>query len=560
MSEDPPRRGNPDGNDDDDDVEEEEAWRSYESVFTNKKAGMDAVDRDKIKRVVYEASKNSAHFRNEQRKEEQTKRKIAELRKRARELTPSQLQGLRARAEKHVATMEATRDLTRQVFHVDMDAFYAAVHIQENPALAHVPMAVGGIGMISTANYKAREFGVRSAMPGFIALKLCPNLQFVRSDFAKYNAKAEEVRSVLRSYDPNFVSVGLDEATLDVTSYLRENAGVSPADLAERIRTHVEARSGLTCSVGGAANGMLAKICSDMRKPNGSFILPPTRQAILAFLRDLPIRKIPGIGKVHEKTLNGLGVTVAADLVKEAGLLSELFSQKSFDFFLRSGLGLGSHQGAPSEANEQDGDLITRKGISSERTFSASGLRGKALEARLAEIVRGLAAQMAEKGLRGRHMTVKMKGTDFVVKTKSLALKHHTREEGEMVEAAMQLAAPFDKPLRLIGVRMADFEQKPTNLPGQLRLSDLVDKPSAECGPGTTATSSCSFFCEKCNKIVVDESRGVHADWHLAREMQKEVLCVGNSGPSKPKTKMKPKAARKGMNTLDSLFRKRPRT
>ncbi len=253
---------------------EDERWRSYSSVFTNAKAGMDGVDRDRIKKIVFEASKNSPHYRNELRKEEQAEKKLAEFKARARALLPHQLEALGARASQRAAELDLARDLTRTWMHVDMDMFYAAVHILDSPHLADVPMAVGGKSMISTANYAARKFGVRSAMPGFIALKLCPQLAFVKSDFAKYRVKAEEVRAVLRKYDPRFIAAGLDESYLDVTACL-EARGCSAAELAQEIRSEVAAATRLTCSCGVAANRMLAKICSDLNKPDGACAPPP---------------------------------------------------------------------------------------------------------------------------------------------------------------------------------------------------------------------------------------------------------------------------------------------
>ena len=252
-----------------DGVKEDEGWRSYESVFTNRKAGMDDVDRDWVKKVVYENSKNSPHFRNEQRKAEQATRRLQEmLRRKEALLSQNQLAGYDQSAAKLVAELEATRDLSHWWFHVDMDAFYASCHELMDPTLAGVPMAVGGVGMISTANYQARKYGVRSAMPGFIALKLCPDLKFCPSDFALYKTKASEVRAILAQYDPNFLAAGLDESYLDVTSCL-EARGESPDALARCIRDHVRRETGLTCSIGVACNRMLAKICSDLNKPNG---------------------------------------------------------------------------------------------------------------------------------------------------------------------------------------------------------------------------------------------------------------------------------------------------
>ena len=129
-------------------------------------------------------------------------------------------------------------------------------------------MAVGGIGMISTANYEARKFGIRSAMPGFIALKLCPHLTFVAGSFEKYRKANAEVCEVVEKFDSEYESGSLDEAYLDVTDYCRKH-GISASDVAKQIRREVEAKTTLTCSVGIAPNKMLSKICSDLNKPNG---------------------------------------------------------------------------------------------------------------------------------------------------------------------------------------------------------------------------------------------------------------------------------------------------
>jgi len=178
-----------------------------------------------------------------------------------------------------------------------MDAFYASVEERDEPTLKDVPFAVGGMSMISTANYHARKFGVRSAMPGFIAIKLCPQLRFVSSNFEKYTAAAEIVRAILREYDPDLRCIGLDEATLRITSYVAEH-GVTPLFVADEIRRRVREASGLTCSCGVAPVRFLAKVCSDQNKPNGTCLLPSSRKAVVDFTGSLPVRKIGGIGKV----------------------------------------------------------------------------------------------------------------------------------------------------------------------------------------------------------------------------------------------------------------------
>ncbi|KDD71903.1 impB/mucB/samB UV-protection protein, partial [Helicosporidium sp. ATCC 50920] len=176
-----------------------------------------------------------------------------------------------------------------------MDAFFAAVEARDNPSLADRPFAVGGMSMISTANYVARRFGVRSAMPGFIAVKLCPELVFIQPNFDKYAAASAEARKVFAEYDPAFSSWSMDEASLDATEHCRRT-GQSGAEVAQAIRDKVRAQTRLTCSVGVAPNRMLAKICSDTNKPDGQFVVPPVRRAVLDFVGGMSVRKVPGIG------------------------------------------------------------------------------------------------------------------------------------------------------------------------------------------------------------------------------------------------------------------------
>lgn len=225
-------------------------------------------------------------------------------------------------------------------------------------------MAVGGKAMISTANYEARKYGVRSAMPGFIALKLCPDLVFVPNDFAKYRAASDQTRHVFRRFDPDFESGGMDEASLNITDYLARS-NTAPSEVARDLRETVLKETGLTCSVGIAPNCMLAKVASDMNKPNGQYEIPSDESAILEFLQTLPVRKVCGIGRVSEQTLRAFGVESCSDLISKRGLISALFSQSSSEFFLEIGLGIGRtmrHEPiAPGE--------IGRKGMSCERTF-----------------------------------------------------------------------------------------------------------------------------------------------------------------------------------------------
>ncbi|GLI59867.1 hypothetical protein VaNZ11_001862, partial [Volvox africanus] len=335
-----------------------------------------------------------------------------------------------------------------------MDCFYAAVHELECPELKRLAVAVGGIGMISTANYVARKYGVRSAMPGFIAKRLCPQLVFVPLDFGRYTAAAERVRAVFRQLDPDFESGGLDEAYLDVTDYC-QRVGCSGTEAAEELRRRVSAFcGGLTCSVGVAPNKMLAKICSDINKPNGQYVLPPDRAAILSFLDTLPVRKIPCIGKVTEQLLRGtLGVSTCGQLLgPERGRLPLLFSESAAEFFLEAALGMAATRHAPKVDTSQEPG---RKGISCERTFRNMSQPGEQ-EAMARQLVESLAADMASEHLEGRNLTLKLKLSSFEVRTRAATLPRYIRKASDMLPTVLRLLrAEGPLELRLMGVRMA---------------------------------------------------------------------------------------------------------
>uniref|UniRef100_A0A7N0UDT3 DNA polymerase kappa n=1 Tax=Kalanchoe fedtschenkoi TaxID=63787 RepID=A0A7N0UDT3_KALFE len=338
-------------------------WQSYHTVYTNAKAGMDGVDKERVQKIVYEMSKGSKYFEHEERKEALMKQKIESMRSLCAKLTPSDLSQYQKVAEQKIVELEASRDLTRIWLHVDMDAFYAAVETLSNPSLQGKPMAVGGMSMICTANYEARKFGVRAAMPGFIAHKLCPELVFVPTDIKKYMHYSDLTRKVFQDYDPKFIAASLDEAYLDITEVCQVR-GMSGAEIADELRSRIHEETGLTCSAGVAPNRLLAKVCSDINKPNGQFVLPNDRMAVVTFISSLPIRKIGGIGKVTEHILKDvIGINTCEQMLQKGGYLCALFSQSSADFFLSVGLGLGS---------VHTPEARMRKSISNERTFQAT--------------------------------------------------------------------------------------------------------------------------------------------------------------------------------------------
>ncbi|XP_078071047.1 DNA polymerase kappa isoform X2 [Mustelus asterias] len=452
------------------------------------------------------------------------------------QITEQQLKKKQHQVERLAVELEKSRDLSRTVVHIDMDAFYAAVEMKDAPELKDKPMAVGSMSMLSTSNYHARKYGVRAAMPGFIAKKLCPNLIIIPTNFDKYRAVSKEVQEILVDYDPNFLPMSLDEAYLDITEHLeqrqnwpehkrtyyclredvinvKENTddlqpsfkdsedispilfedsppilsqqgsvqcevqqtdpplqsiekelrqqqketivfGVTAEEAVREMRFRVEQKTKLTASAGIAPNTMLSKVCSDMNKPNGQYRIPADRDAVMDFIKNLPIRKVPGIGKVTEKMLNALGITTCTELYQQGALLSLLFSESSWHHFLQISLGLGETH------LERDGD---RKSMSTERTFNEIS---KAVEqySLCRDLCHDLEEDLQKEGLRGKTVTLKLKNVNFEVKTRACTVPSPVSKEEEIFAVAQELLKteinnvhPRPLRLRLMGVRVSGF-------------------------------------------------------------------------------------------------------
>ena len=227
------------------------------------------------------------------------------------------------RADEYLAELELSRDLSQYVIHVDCDAFFAAVEELDRPELKTVPMAVGK-GVLTTCNYLARKFGVRSGMASFVAKKLCPQLVLLPMNYDKYTAKAKEIRAIMAEYDPLFESASIDEAYLNITAYCDENHS-EPHEVVQRMRVEILETTKVSVSAGIGANAKIAKIASNLNKPNGQFQVPNEREAIIEFMRGLPVRKVNGIGRVFERELESVGVKKCGDIFPHRALLTKLF-------------------------------------------------------------------------------------------------------------------------------------------------------------------------------------------------------------------------------------------
>ncbi|RDI84492.1 hypothetical protein Vi05172_g5614 [Venturia inaequalis] len=373
------------------------------------KAGQDTVDQSKVSEIIYNASKGSKFFK-------------------------------------------LSRDLSQTIIHVDCDAYYAAVEELDRPELKDVPFAVGK-GVLTTCNYHARKFGCRSGMAGFVAIKLCPQLICLPLNFSKYGAKAEEVRAVLAQYDPRYESASVDEAYLNITSYCEEHEQ-DPEDVVQEMRAEVFEKCKITISAGIASNSKLAKIGSNQNKPNGQFRLPPDRTSIMTFMRDLPCRKVNGVGRVFERELEAIGIKTCGDIYPQRALLTRLFGEKAFQFLIQCYLGLGRTSVAPAGESE-------RKSVGTERTFHE--ISGKAeFRDKLRQIADELEDDLKRTEFKGRTLVLKVKLHTYEVLTRQTVTPSAVHKADDLYKFGLSMLTKLEKEiptmkLRLMGLRCTNL-------------------------------------------------------------------------------------------------------
>jgi DNA polymerase kappa len=413
------------------------------------KAGQDTVDQQKVSEVIYNASKGSKFFNNEEVKDKNLTEKINKILAKKRQLDKVELSSDLRRADDYIAELELSRDLSQVLVHIDCDAFYAAVEELDRPELKEVPMAVGK-GVLTTCNYHARKFGCRSGMAGFVAMKLCPQLICVPMNFAKYMAKAEEVRAVLAEYDPTFESASCDEAYLNLTQYCQDHH-MSPEEAVSQLRGEVHERTKITVSAGIAANAKIAKICSNRNKPNGQFFLPSNRQTIMEFMKSLPCRKVNGIGRVFERELDAIGIKTCGDIYDYRAFLAQLFGQKAFQFLMQCYLGLGRTNIQPAEDHE-------RKSVGTETTFRELQ-SPEALREKLRAISEELEGDLKRTEYKGRTLCIKIKLHTYEVYTRQTTPPFAIHRADDLYKYSLPMLEKLMKEmpnlkLRLMGLRV----------------------------------------------------------------------------------------------------------
>ncbi|KAK5634868.1 hypothetical protein RRF57_010581 [Xylaria bambusicola] len=418
------------------------------------KAGQDAVDQSKVSEIIYNASKGSKFFNREEAKDKVLTQKIEQILTKKRRLEKLDLTRESRAADQLIAELEACRDLTQRIVHIDCDAFYAAVEQLDRPELKDVPFAVGG-GVLTTCNYHARKFGCRSGMAGFVAKKICPELLLIRPNFEKYTAKAHEVRDILANYDPRFESASIDEAYLNITEYCVEH-NMTAEEAVQQVRDEIHEKTKITVSAGIAANAKLAKICSNFNKPNGQYSLPNDRTAIVTFMRDLPTRKVNGIGRVLERELQEIGIRTCGDIYPHRHLLRQLFGDKTYQFLLAchvlivAALGLGRTQIQPAEEYE-------RKSVGTESTFRDMSDPAE-LRDKLRSTAEELEKDMQRAECKGRTLVLKVKLHTYEVFTRQVVLPKAIYQADDLYQYSLPILTKLQNEipsmkLRLMGLR-----------------------------------------------------------------------------------------------------------
>lgn len=344
------------------------------------------------------------------------------------------------------------QNVVRKIIHIDMDCFYAAIEERDNPALRGKPVGVGGSsrrGVLTTANYEARKFGCRSAMPVFMALEKCPELLIVPTRFDVYKRDSQSIREIFHRFTPLVEPLSLDEAFLDV-SHNPEPGTI----IASRIRQLIREETGLTASAGVAPNKLIAKIASDWKKPDGQFTVSPDRAA--AFMEDLPLKKIPGVGGKMAEKLSALGVETCG----------EYRSIDKFEWVRRiGGYGAELYERCWGRDERPVNPDSLRKSLSIENTFSENLEDMTALEREmnkmLDELEENLTTRHPERQVRS--LVVKLKFSDFRRTTAERANPEIERDifKALLIEADSRSEG---KPARLLGVGVrfhdiADTEQ-----------------------------------------------------------------------------------------------------
>ncbi len=341
------------------------------------------------------------------------------------------------------------QDNFRRILHIDLDAFFASVEQRDHPALRGKPVAVGlnvARGVVASASYEARKFGVHSAQPSSQAAKLCPNLIFVPGRMDVYKSESKKVSNILSRFTDLIEPVSIDEAFLDVTANPQNYRYA--LDIAKEIKKTIKTETGLVASAGVSYNKFLAKIASDWRKPDGLCVIHPNRA--LAFIDKLPVKAIWGVGPVTAQKMQSLGITTGKDLrEKELGFLVDQFGKSGYSFY-NFARGIDDREVTTTRI---------RKQVSAEVTFSKDESDPKKIESLIHMLAGRLQARLLRHNFRGTSLTLKIRFKDFQTITRSFSRSEIIFDAHNIAQIATELFSHVelkDKSIRLIGLAIGN--------------------------------------------------------------------------------------------------------
>jgi DNA polymerase-4 len=360
----------------------------------------------------------------------------------------------------------------RRIAHLDMDAFYASVELLRRPELKGLPVAIGGRGdptqrgVLTTANYKAREFGVRSAMPIRTAMRLCPQLILLPVDFDEYRRMSRAFKAAIREVTDQIEDRGIDEVYIDLTALPGEDGGEA---VARDIQARVFAATQLTCSIGVAPNKLLAKICSELNKPNGITML--YADEIESRIWPMPAKRINGIGPKADAKLEAMGVRTIGQLA--AVPLDTLLARFGQSY------GRWMYQAARGNDERPVQTYSEIKSVSREDTFDIDTRDWQEIAKWLARLSKQVAGDLKRKQIKGKTIGVKIKFGDFKIVTRDKTIEAFTDDETQIRKTAFECLSRVDlnRPVRLVGVRVASFEHEQAAKPARKDEPRMLELP-----------------------------------------------------------------------------------
>ena len=347
--------------------------------------------------------------------------------------------------------MEVTARPVRKIIHIDMDAFYASVEQRDNPDYRGKPIAVGGSptgrGVVATASYEARKFGVRSAMSSRKAIQLCPHITFVRPRFEAYKTVSRAIREIFHRYTDIIEPLSLDEAFLDVTEDKLQIG--SALEIAMQIKKAIKDELNLTASAGVSTNKFVAKIASDINKPDGLTFIGPSK--IESFISNLPVEKFFGVGKVTADKMKGMQLFTGADLKKLTEEDLVRYFGKTGHFYYKIVRGIDEREVQTHRET---------KSLGAEDTFVYDLETTEEMHKELDRIAVTVVNRLEKSRLKGRTITLKIKYSDFTQITRNFSFPYPIGDLETIIDTARQLLAKVDmneKTVRLLGISLSNF-------------------------------------------------------------------------------------------------------